>query len=35
MDIEYIKSRINKEDVLLLEKAYQFASKKLSELKNH
>ena len=32
MDIEYIKSRINKEDVLLLEKAYQFASKKLSEL---
>ena len=28
MDIEYIKSRIKEEDVLLLEKAYQFANKK-------
>ena len=32
MDIEYIKSRIKEEDVLLLEKAYQFANKKLLEL---
>ena len=33
MYIEYIKSKIKKEeDVLLLEKAYQFAIKKLSEL---
>ena len=33
MDIKYIKNRLKKqEDVLLLEKAYQFANKKLSDL---
>lgn len=33
MDIEYIKSGLKKEeDILLLEKTYRFASKKLSEL---